>query len=99
MRVREVCFHGHILSAEGFKDDLEKVRSVLEMPNTIDTKGVQLCVGFVIYLFRFMPCLSEGCDQLRRLLDKDVPWHWLPKHDYAMKEIKTLVTGVLLCCQ
>lgn len=49
--------------------------TVLDMPNPNDT--------FVIYLLRFTPRLSE----VRRLLDKDVPWHWLPKHDAAMKEI------------
>lgn len=58
---------------------------VLDMPNPNDT--------FVNYLSRFMPRLSEVCESLRRLLDKDVPWHWLPKHDAALKEIKTLFTA------
>ena len=93
-RVREVRFHGHVLSAEGLKADPEKVRAVLDMPNPTDAKGVQRCVGFVNYLSRFMPRLSEVCEPLRRLLDKEVPWHWLPKHDAAMTEIKTLVTAV-----
>ena len=62
------------------------------MPNPTDAKGVQRCVGFVNYLDRFMPHLSEVCEPLRRLLDKDVVWHWLPKHDAAMKETKALVT-------
>ena len=46
------------------------------------------------YLAKFMPRLSEVCEPLRRLLDKDVEWHWLPKHDAAMKDIKALVTAV-----
>ncbi|KAK5893966.1 hypothetical protein CesoFtcFv8_010708 [Champsocephalus esox] len=41
-----------------------------------------------------MPRLSAVCEPLRRLLDKDVMWHWLPKHDAPMKEIKALVTAV-----
>lgn len=93
-RVKEVRFHGHILSAEGLKADPDKVRAVLDMPNPTDTKGVQRFVGFVNYLSKFMPRLSEVCEPLRRLLDKDVQWHWLPKHDTAMKEIKTLITAV-----
>lgn len=40
-----------------------------------------------------MPHLSEVCEPLRRLLDKDVTWHWLPKHDAAVEEIKRLVTA------
>ena len=93
-RVKEVRFHGHVLSAEGLKADPDKVRAVLDMPNPTGAKGVQRCVRFVNYLARFMPRLSEVCEPLRRLLDKDVLWHWLPKHDTAMKEIKALVTAV-----
>lgn len=93
-RTREVRFHGHILLAEGLKADPKKVTTVLIMPNPTDTKGVQRCVGFLNYLSRFMPRLSELCEPLRRLLDKYVPWRWLPKNYAAMKEIKTLVTAV-----
>lgn len=70
--MKEVRFHGHILSAEGLKAGPEKVRAVLDMPNPTDAKGVQRCVGFVNYLSRFMPRLSAVCEPLRRLLDKDV---------------------------
>ena len=91
---KEIRFRGHVLSAEGLNADPDKVSAVLDMPNPTDAKGVQRCVGFVNYLARFMPRLSEVCEPLRRLLDKDVLWHWLPKHDTAMKEIKALVTAV-----
>ncbi len=77
-RVKEVRCHGHVLSAEGLKADPDKVRAVLDMPNPTDTKGVLRFVGFVNYLSKFMPRLSEVCEPLRRLLDKDVQWHWLP---------------------
>ena len=40
-----------------------------------------------------MPRLSEVCEPLRRLMDKEVPWHWLPKHDAAVAEIKRLVSA------
>ncbi|XP_034052535.1 uncharacterized protein LOC117533010 [Gymnodraco acuticeps] len=88
----EHCRKGDL--TKGLKADPEKVRAVLDMPNPTDAKGVQRCVGFVNYLSRFMPHLSAVCEPLRRLLDKDVMWHWLPKHDAAMKEIKALVTAV-----
>ncbi|XP_060774454.1 uncharacterized protein K02A2.6-like [Neoarius graeffei] len=91
-RVREVRFHGHILSADGLRADPEKIRAVQQMPHPTDAKGVQRFIGFVTYLARFMPRLSEICEPLRRLLDKDVPWHWLPKHDAAVEEIKHLIT-------
>ncbi|KAJ8346711.1 hypothetical protein SKAU_G00281120 [Synaphobranchus kaupii] len=91
-RVSELRFHGHILSAAGLKADPEKVRAVLEMPAPSDVKGVQRFIGFVTYLAKFLPRLSEVCEPLRRLTDKDAVWHWLPKHDAAVREIKQLVT-------
>ena len=92
-RVREVKFHGHILSAEGLRVDPEKVRAVQDMPLPTDAKAVQRLRGFVTYLAKFTPHLSELCKSLHRLLDRDVPWHWLPKHDAAVEEIKHLVTA------
>lgn len=91
-KVSEVRFHGHILSAVGLKADPEKVRAVLDMPAPTDVKSVQRLIGFVTYLAKFLPQLSEVCEPLRRLTDKDTVWHWLPKHDSAVKEIKRLVT-------
>uniref|UniRef100_A0AAZ3NNW3 Reverse transcriptase/retrotransposon-derived protein RNase H-like domain-containing protein n=1 Tax=Oncorhynchus tshawytscha TaxID=74940 RepID=A0AAZ3NNW3_ONCTS len=91
-KVPEVRFHGHILSSTGLKADPEKVKAVLEMPHPSDVKGVQRFVGFVTYLAKFLPRLSEVCEPLRRLMDKDTIWHWLPKHDAAVREIKQLVT-------
>lgn len=92
-RVREVKFHGHILSAEELRVDTEKVRAVQDMPLPTDAKAVQRLIGFMAYLAKFTPHLSEVCEPLRRLLDRDVPWHWLPKHDAAVEEIKRLVTA------
>lgn len=92
-KLREVHFHGHILSSEGLKIDPEKTRAVLEMPPPTDTKAVQRFIGFVTYLAKFLPRLSEVCEPLRRLLDKDTEWHWLPKHDDAVLEVKRLVSN------
>ena len=55
-------------------------------------KVVQRFVGFVTYLAKFLPRLSEVGEPLRRLMDKDTIWHWLPKHDAEVREIKQLVT-------
>jgi len=68
-KVREVKFHGHILSAEGFRADLDKIRAIQEMPYPTDVKAVQWFIGFVTYLTKFMP---RVCEPRRRLLDKDM---------------------------
>lgn len=77
-KLKAVHFHGHILSSEGLRIDPEKTRAVLEMPMPTDAKVVQRFIGFVTYLAKFLPKLSEVCEPLCRLLDKDVMRHWLP---------------------
>uniref|UniRef100_A0A8C5MQE6 Reverse transcriptase/retrotransposon-derived protein RNase H-like domain-containing protein n=1 Tax=Leptobrachium leishanense TaxID=445787 RepID=A0A8C5MQE6_9ANUR len=91
-KVKEVRFHGHILSWEGLKADPDKLRAILDMPQPENVKSLQRFIGFVTYLAKFLPHLSEVCEPLRRLLDKDAVWHWLPKHDNAVQDIKHLVT-------
>lgn len=93
-KVKDVHFHGHILSAKGLKPDPDKVRAILDMPNPSDAKGVQRLIGFANYLAKFMPHLSAVCEPLRRLLDKDTPWHWLPKHEAAVQEMKSLASSM-----
>ncbi|XP_034058782.1 uncharacterized protein K02A2.6-like [Gymnodraco acuticeps] len=92
-KLKAVHFHGHVLSTEGLKIDPEKPQAVLDMPTPTDAKAVQRMIGFVTYLAKFLPGLSEICEPLRRLLDKDTAWHWLPKHDDAIREIKRMVTN------
>ena len=63
------------------------------MPNPTDVKGVQRFIGFVNYLSKFLPGLSDKCEPLRKLTQKDVEWWWSDVHDTAVQEIKRLVTA------
>ncbi len=91
-KLKVVHFHGHILSAEGLRIDPEKTKAVLAMPTPQDVKAVQRFIGFVTYLAKFLPRLSGVCEPFRRLLDKGIAWHWLPRHDEAVQEIKRMIT-------
>ena len=53
---------------------------------------MQRFFGFVNYLVKFLPHLSNVSEPLRRLTDKDAIWCWQPQHDKAVKTIKKLVT-------
>ncbi|GAA6097115.1 uncharacterized protein LOC115147874 [Tachysurus ichikawai] len=93
-KVNKVKFHGHILSSTGLKPDAEKVSSIMDMPNHTDAKGVQRPIDFANYFAKFMPHLSTVCEPLRRLLDKDTPWHWLPKHEDSVCKLKAMDTSM-----
>uniref|UniRef100_A0A803JCG3 Gypsy retrotransposon integrase-like protein 1 n=1 Tax=Xenopus tropicalis TaxID=8364 RepID=A0A803JCG3_XENTR len=88
-----VPYMGHLLTAEGLRPDPDKVKAILEMPNPENVQAVQRMLGFVNYLSKFLPHLSDVCEPLRRLTDKDSVWVWQSSHDKSMEQIKKLVTA------
>ena len=50
-------------------------------------------IGFVTYLSKFLPKLSDICEPLRKLILKDSEFCWLDNHDNALDEIKRLATA------
>ena len=92
LRRSEVPYIGHVLTDKGLKPDPDKIRAMLEMPKPTDVAGVQRLIGFVNYLSKFLPHLSGVCEPLRKLMAKDVEWHWTPHQDQAFQRIRQLVT-------
>ena len=91
-RRKEVRFVGHLLtSSKGVRADPDKVKAVQEMPVPTDVSAVRRFVGFVTYLSKFLPKLSDVCEPLRKLTVQNVEWCWLDAHDRAVSEIKKLV--------
>lgn len=50
LKMKEVSFIGHMVSAAGLKPDPKKVEAVLKMPNPTDVKGVP-----TVYWVRKLP--------------------------------------------
>jgi len=92
LRRKEVKYMGHIFSSDGLKIDPDKVAAVLEMPTPTDVEGVQRLNGFVNYLAKFLPKITDCMEPIRRLTRKDTPWEWTQQQDDAFNEVKRLVT-------
>ena len=92
LRLHEVPYMGHLLTADGLKPDEEKIKAVKDMPKPASKQDVQRFLGFVNYLSKFAPHLSDVCEPLRRLLDKDAIWTWQKQQEKAFKEAKRVVT-------
>lgn len=92
LRQTEVSYMGHLLTSQGVCPDPRKVQAVNEMPKPDSIQAVQRFLGFVNYLAKFLPHLSDVSEPLRRLTDKDSIWCWQTKHDTAFNTIKKLVT-------
>ena len=86
-----VTFLGHLVTAEGLKPDPEKVRAIDDMTRPTDVEGVQRINGFVNYLAKFLPKLSDVTEPIRQLTRKDVPWNWSESQENAFQEMKSLV--------
>ncbi|XP_035690003.1 uncharacterized protein K02A2.6-like [Branchiostoma floridae] len=93
LKLKQVPYMGQLLTADGLKPDPEKVKAITEMKTPDDLRSLQRFLGMVNYLAKFLPHLSDVCEPLRRLTDKDAVWVWLETHDQAVKEVKKLVTA------
>ena len=75
-RQSEVTYLGHLLTSKGMKPDPSKVNAVTEMPIPTNAKELQRFLGMVTYLSKFIPNVSQIAAPLRKILEKDVLWHW-----------------------
>ena len=57
-----------------------------------NVKELMTFLGFVQYLRKFIPNLSEISAPLRQLLSKDIAWHWQEEKMKSFKKLKELVT-------
>ena len=83
---------GHLLTQEGLKPDPMKVRAIADMRRPEDKKAAQRFLGCVNYLSRFMPQLSETCEPLRCLTEKDTVFAWEGQQEAAFTSIKSLIS-------
>jgi hypothetical protein len=65
-----VTYVGHELTSAGVRPDKEKVRAVMEMNKPTSAQELQTFLGFIQYLSKFLPNMSEVSAPLRQLLEK-----------------------------
>ena len=59
LRQTSISFLGHMITSDGLHPDPKKVEAIKEMPCPTDVKGVQRLGGFVNYLAKFLPHISD----------------------------------------
>ena len=93
---KEVKFLGHVISDEGLKADPDKIEAVKKMSSPQSVEEVQRFAGFVNYLAKFLPKLSDAMVPLRRLTHQETEWSWTEEHESAFQLVKQLVTEALV---
>ena len=76
LRRSEVKFMRHVLTSDGLKPDADKVKAVAEMPRPTTKQETLSLLGFVNYLAKFLPRLSEVAQPLRELTTKNARFVW-----------------------
>ena len=89
-RKKEITYVGHVLSFQGLKADYEKLRAVEQMKAPENKKDLQHFLGFIQYLAKFLPNMSEVSAPLRELLHKDIEWHWDTAQENSFQTLKKM---------
>ena len=90
---QEVNYVGHCISSKGLKPNADRIQAILEMPEPTDKAAVQRFLGMVNYVHKFIPRLSSIAEPLRKILCKDVLWHWEHEQMAAFKELKNTLAN------
>ena len=96
LKCTEFPYLGHLVTKEALKPDPDKIKAVLEMPRPDNIKAVRRFCGFVNYLAKFMPKLSEVMEPIRNLTCKESEWNWTHDQNEAFMRIKEMAIAAPL---
>lgn len=91
-KLSEVKYFGHIFSEKGMKIDPDRVNAILNMKSPNNKKQLQIFLGMVNYLRKFIPNMADIASSLHLLLKKDVEWIWTEVHEKVFDNIKKKIT-------
>jgi hypothetical protein len=92
-RRNQVSYVGHVLTSEGVKPDPEKVRAVEAMSPPENKSELLTFLGFINYLTKFIPHMSEVSAPLKQLLEKNTLWHWDEQQQSSFQKLKIMTTN------
>ena len=81
LRKTEISFLEQLVTSDCLKTAPDKVETVLKMPKPESVKDVRRFCGFVYYLSRFLPKLSDVLEPIRQLTRSETEWNWTSTHD------------------
>ena len=87
-KLKEVKFMGDIISADGRKPDLDRVRDIVELPQPHVEAAPLHFIGMVKYLYPFCPNISATLKPLQSLTHDGVPYLWSPAQEEAFTKVK-----------
>jgi hypothetical protein len=91
-RKSEIEYFGHVISSEGIRPSSDRIRAIRELKPPTNVAELRRLVGMVNYLGRFVPDLATVISPLTDLLKSNIAWVWDSAQDFALGEVKQLLT-------
>jgi hypothetical protein len=82
---------GHIVSPEGIKIDLERVKAIQLIDILRNKKSIHSFIGKINFLRRFIPNFAEIVKYIIDMLKKDEKIKWIPKARESFERIKQAI--------
>lgn len=89
---KQVCFMGHVISEKGVALNPDRLEAILKMKDPTSKKDVQILLGVVNYVNKYVPNFAIESHPLRELLKKDVVFTWGETEINALNKIKKKLT-------
>ena len=97
--LKEVSFLGHIVSTEGIKVDLVKIKAVMNWKPPRNVPEVRSFLGLAGYYRRFVQGFSVITSSLTGLLRKEVKFEWDDKCQSRFERLKEILVEVPVLIQ
>eukprot|EP00741_Cyanophora_paradoxa_P004593 tig00000101_g4457.t1 len=86
--VAEVALLGHLVSAEGIRQDPAKLAFIRQYPPPANADQLRSFLGLAGYYRRFVNGFARVTHPLQRLLLRDAVWQWTEVHQAAFEALK-----------
>ena len=91
----EVEYVGHKITPKGLKLTDERIRAISNMKVPENIQDLEMVLGMVAYVAKFIPRLSDLCEPLRAM-KKAEEWDWGPAQQDALSKIKETLTSEMV---
>ena len=89
---QELHYLGHLLTRDGIKPQVEKVKVLTELKPPTSAKGVREFLGMVGYYRKFISRFADAARPLTRLIRRDVKFEWTKDCQTGFDYLKTCLT-------
>ena len=89
----EVCYLGHVVSAEGVRTDPSKLQAVLKFPVPTNVKLLRSFLGLMSYYKRFIPQFAKIAGPLHAPMKKNSEYTWTAVCQGAFEKLRNLLTS------